>query len=73
VRGAYVRPGLVVRDKYFQKTLRVIPTEGMKIDQEGLLIWVPGNGKVEGEEGSGESTEGETEEEEEEEKAMKGE
>jgi hypothetical protein len=41
VRGEYVRPGLVVKDKYFQKVLRIIPTEGMKIDKEGLLIWVP--------------------------------
>ncbi|RDA93882.1 hypothetical protein CP533_4519 [Ophiocordyceps camponoti-saundersi (nom. inval.)] len=41
VRGVYVRPGLVVRDKYFQKVLRVMPTEGMKTDKEGLLIWVP--------------------------------
>jgi len=42
VAGAYVRPGLVVRDKYFQKVLRIIPTEGMKIDKDGLLVWVPG-------------------------------
>lgn len=41
VTGEYVRPGLVVRDKYFQKVLRIIPTEGMKIDKEGLLVWVP--------------------------------
>ncbi|KAL6874961.1 Gryzun, putative trafficking through Golgi domain-containing protein [Trichoderma novae-zelandiae] len=41
VRGAFIRPGLVVRDKYFQKVLRVIPTEGMKIDKDGLLVWVP--------------------------------
>ncbi|KAL7951862.1 Gryzun, putative trafficking through Golgi domain-containing protein [Trichoderma barbatum] len=40
-RGVYIRPGLVVRDKYFQKVLRVIPTEGMKIDKDGLLVWVP--------------------------------
>ncbi|KAK5995019.1 hypothetical protein PT974_03411 [Cladobotryum mycophilum] len=43
VRGVYVRPGLVVRDKYFQKVLRIIPTEGMKIDKDGLLLWVPSN------------------------------
>lgn len=41
VSGKFVRPGLTVRDKYFQKTLRIIPTEGMKIDKDGLLIWVP--------------------------------
>lgn len=41
-RGTYIRPGLGVRDKYFQKVLRIIPTEGMKIDKDGLLVWVPG-------------------------------
>ncbi|KAB5566526.1 Gryzun, putative trafficking through golgi-domain-containing protein [Coniochaeta sp. 2T2.1] len=41
VRGEFVRPALVVRDKYFQKVLRVIPTEGMKMDKEGFLVWVP--------------------------------
>ncbi|VUC20837.1 unnamed protein product [Clonostachys rosea] len=50
VRGDFIRPGILVRDKYFQKTLRIIPTEGMKIDKEGLLIWItPMEG--EGEEG----------------------
>ncbi|KAK0385413.1 hypothetical protein NLU13_7889 [Sarocladium strictum] len=42
MKGGWVRPGLVVRDKYFQKVLRIIPTEGMRIDKEGLLIWMPG-------------------------------
>ena len=41
VRGEFIRPGLVVRDKYFQKVLRVLPTEGMKLDKDGLMIWVP--------------------------------
>ncbi|KAF6795001.1 glutathione transferase omega-1 [Colletotrichum sojae] len=52
VRGVFVRPGLVVRDKYFQKVLRIIPTEGMKIDKDGLLVWIPGDEgeKEEGEE-----------------------
>ena len=42
VTGAFIRPGLVVKDKYYQKTLRIIPTEGMKIDKDGLLVWIPG-------------------------------
>ncbi|KAM0542465.1 hypothetical protein ACHAPJ_012775 [Fusarium lateritium] len=42
VSGVWIRPKLTVRDKYFQKVLRIIPTEGMKIDEEGLLVWVPG-------------------------------
>ncbi|KAH8884676.1 hypothetical protein GQ53DRAFT_661530 [Thozetella sp. PMI_491] len=41
VRGTWLKPGLVVRDKYFQKVLRVIPTEGMKLDKEGFLVWIP--------------------------------
>lgn len=41
VRGTYIRPGLVVRDKYFQKVLHIMPTEGMKTDKDGLLVWVP--------------------------------
>ena len=41
VRGAWLRPGLMVRDKYFQKVLRILPTEGIKMDKEGILIWVP--------------------------------
>jgi hypothetical protein len=55
VSGVYIRPKLTVRDKYFQKVLRIIPTEGMKIDEEGLLVWVPGEEtKKEGEEDEGE-------------------
>jgi hypothetical protein len=50
VSGVWIRPKLTVRDKYFQKVLRIIPTEGMKIDEDGLLLWVPGEEKKEGEE-----------------------
>lgn len=41
VQGTWVRPTLVVRDKYFQKVLRIIPTDGMKSDKDGVLFWVP--------------------------------
>jgi len=41
VRGRFVRVPVVVRDKYFQKVLQVLPTEGMRADKEGLLLWVP--------------------------------
>ncbi|EWG38698.1 hypothetical protein FVEG_14941 [Fusarium verticillioides 7600] len=47
VNGVWIRPKLTVRDKYFQKVLRIIPTEGMKIDEEGLLVWVPADEKSE--------------------------
>lgn len=40
--GSWIKPNLSVRDKYFQKVLRVIPTENMKTDKEGFLVWVPG-------------------------------
>jgi hypothetical protein len=57
LKGGWVRPGLVVRDKYFQKVLRIIPTEGMRIDKEGLLIWMPG--QEDGDEEEEEIAEGE--------------
>ncbi|KAL1898210.1 hypothetical protein Sste5346_003616 [Sporothrix stenoceras] len=57
VRGAWIRPALVVRDKYFQKVLRVLPTEGMKMDKDGILIWVPPDVEEEEETGEDESSE----------------
>ncbi|KAI1272416.1 Gryzun, putative trafficking through golgi-domain-containing protein [Xylaria sp. FL0933] len=50
MRGTWIRPTLVVRDKYFQKVLKIIPTEGMKSDKDGVLLWVPP--EDEGEDGS---------------------
>jgi trafficking protein particle complex subunit 11 len=55
VRGQWIRPGLVVKDKYFQKILRAIPTEGMKLDKEGFLVWVPPEDDDEGDERSAKS------------------
>ena len=44
--GRWIRPGLVVRDKYFQKVLRVVPAgEGMRGGKEGFEVWVPGRGE----------------------------
>ncbi|KAL2133719.1 hypothetical protein VTI74DRAFT_1845 [Chaetomium olivicolor] len=41
-QGRWIRPGLVVRDKYFQKVLRVIPaSEGVRGGKEGFEVWVP--------------------------------
>ncbi|XXG95941.1 hypothetical protein Hte_002217 [Hypoxylon texense] len=48
VRGAWIRPTLVVRDKYFQKVLKIIPTEGMKSDRDGVLVWVPPEDEADG-------------------------
>ncbi|KAH6842862.1 Gryzun, putative trafficking through golgi-domain-containing protein [Chaetomium sp. MPI-CAGE-AT-0009] len=40
--GWWIRPGLVVRDKYFQKVLRVIAAgEGVRGGKEGFEVWVP--------------------------------
>lgn len=39
--GRWIRVVFVVRDRYFQKVLRVAPGEGMRADKEGVLIWVP--------------------------------
>lgn len=42
-QGWWIRPGLMVRDKYFQKVLRVLPGgEGLRRGEEGLEVWVPG-------------------------------
>ncbi len=43
VRGEWVRVVMMVRDRYFQKVLRVVPAaeEGMRADKEGVAIWVP--------------------------------
>lgn len=40
--GWWIRPGLVVRDKYFQKVLRVVAGgEGIRGGREGFEVWVP--------------------------------
>lgn len=39
-RGLWIQPQLTVVDTYFNKTLRVLPTENMRSDKKGILIWV---------------------------------
>ncbi|PYH82098.1 hypothetical protein BO82DRAFT_431935 [Aspergillus uvarum CBS 121591] len=39
-RGLWIQPQLVVVDTYFNKTLRVLPTEDMRTDKKGILVWV---------------------------------
>ncbi|CZT43037.1 uncharacterized protein RSE6_03016 [Rhynchosporium secalis] len=42
VRGEWIGPiNCVIRDRYFQKVLKIAPTEGMKVEKDGLLVWVP--------------------------------
>ncbi|EFQ96713.1 hypothetical protein MGYG_08638, partial [Nannizzia gypsea CBS 118893] len=38
-RGIWIQPQLVVVDSYYNKTLHVLPTEGMRSDAKGILIW----------------------------------
>lgn len=37
--GKWIQPQLVVVDSYFNKTLRVLPTEGMRGDKKGVWVW----------------------------------
>ncbi|RAL09297.1 uncharacterized protein BO97DRAFT_375046 [Aspergillus homomorphus CBS 101889] len=39
-RGLWIQPQLVIVDTYFNKTLRVLPTEDMRTDKKGILVWV---------------------------------
>ncbi|KAL4999535.1 Gryzun, putative trafficking through golgi-domain-containing protein [Aspergillus recurvatus] len=39
-RGLWIQPQLLVVDTYFNKSLRVLPTEDMRLDKKGILIWV---------------------------------
>lgn len=42
VRGDWMGPvRCTIRDRYFQKVLKIAPTEGLRSDKEGLLVWVP--------------------------------
>jgi hypothetical protein len=42
VRGDWIGPvHCVIRDRYFQKVLKIAPTEGLRVDKEGILVWVP--------------------------------
>lgn len=40
VRGAWITPQLRVVDRYFNKTLKVLGTDGVKVDKKGISIWV---------------------------------
>jgi hypothetical protein len=41
VSGTWIKPTIVVRDKYFQKVLKLIPTDGMRKEGDGVGIWIP--------------------------------
>ncbi|KAL2063010.1 hypothetical protein VTL71DRAFT_6082 [Oculimacula yallundae] len=42
VRGEWIGPiNCVIKDRYFQKVLKIAPTEGMKVEKDGIVVWVP--------------------------------
>jgi hypothetical protein len=44
VRGVWITPSLKVMDRYFNKSLKVQATEGLRIDKKGISVWIPGDG-----------------------------
>ena len=40
-RGAWISPNLRVVDKYFNQVLKVVATEGLRNEKNGVGIWVP--------------------------------
>jgi hypothetical protein len=41
-RGDWLGPiRCVIRDRYFQKVLKIAPTEGMRLDKDAIFVWVP--------------------------------
>ena len=40
VRAAWIQPLLRVVDVYFNQTLKVVATEGVRVDRKGILVWV---------------------------------
>jgi hypothetical protein len=41
-RGDWIGPiRCVIRDRYFQKVLKIAPTEGMRLDKDAIYVWVP--------------------------------
>jgi hypothetical protein len=41
VRGVWITPTLKVMDRYFNKSLKVQATEGLRMDKKGISVWVP--------------------------------
>jgi hypothetical protein len=42
VKGVWITPTLKVMDRYFNKTLKVQATEGLRMDKKGISVWIPG-------------------------------
>ena len=39
-QGVWIQPQLVVVDTFFNKTLRVLPTEDIRATKKGIMVWV---------------------------------
>lgn len=47
-RGDWIGPiRCVIRDRYFQKVLKIAPTEGMRLDKDAIFVWVPPEEEIE--------------------------
>jgi hypothetical protein len=47
-RGDWIGPiRCVIRDRYFQKMLKIAPTEGMRLDKDAIFFWVPPEDELE--------------------------
>jgi hypothetical protein len=42
VKDVWITPTLKVMDRYFNKTLKVQATEGLRMDKKGISVWIPG-------------------------------
>jgi solute carrier family 25 protein 38 len=40
VRGVWIMPTLKVMDRYFNKSLKVQATEGLRMDKKGISVWI---------------------------------
>lgn len=41
VRGTWITPSLKVMDRYFNKSLKVQATEGLRMDKKDISVWIP--------------------------------
>ena len=47
-RGDWIGPiRCVIKDRYFQKMLKIAPTEGMRLDKDAIFFWVPPEDELE--------------------------
>jgi hypothetical protein len=44
VTGQWITPQMKVVDRYFNKTLKVLATDGLRLDKKGVSVWVHGEG-----------------------------